>query len=220
MKMNLRTKTTVGTAAFLIMVMLISTVLVSIIINRQNRGASNDLIEKSFTIIKTTLIERQEKLLIDSRQMATINDMGGTLKFVRDFGQNLSMTSRPLRNMSYDIGQIAMAGDLRKALIYNMDGELVSFAVRLEKNAYQLGFVSDRAKGTLIGTTLMEGKQLEVEDWKELKGLQNLNIEMSSGENILRKETVHFEDIRHRLKRRSMEFNIPPREPYPRSGRS
>ncbi len=195
MKMTLRTKTTIGTAAFLIIVMLISTILVSIIINKQNRGASNDLIKKSFTIIRKTLMEKQEKLLIDSRQMATINNVGSSLKFVNDFKSNQAMTAKPLRNMAYDIGQIGRAGKLWKSAIYNMKGELVAFAVHRDGNEYQLGFIPDASKGPLKGAVLKEGGFLEVEDWKDLEGFKDSEIGIKFGNSIPEKEKVIFIDI-------------------------
>ena len=195
MKLRLRTKATLGSAAFLIFVMLISTVLVSIIINRQNRGTSNELIKKSITIIRKTLSEKQEKLLTDSNQMATIKDMGSNLTFVLDFKDNQSMTSKPLRDMAYNIGQIAMAGKLWNAAIYDLEGQLTAFAVRSDDGTYHIGYVIEKSKGTLKGAILEEGKQLETEDWKDLSGFQGLNIALRFGKKAPGKETIFFDDI-------------------------
>ncbi len=199
MKMNLKTKITTGGAAFLIIVMLISTVLVSIIINRQNRKASNDLIQKSFTIIRKTLEESQEKLLTDTRQMSTVNDTGSSLKFVEDFGDNQTMILKPLTTMSNDIGRISMAGDIWKSAIYGLGGELVAFALRGDDGEYKVGFVLDSSKGSLKGAVLREGEQLENEDWKEMSGFQDSRIKARFEGNIPKTEGVVFEDIDNAL---------------------
>ena len=97
--------------------------------------------------------------------------------------------------MSYDIGQIGMAGDLWKTAIYNFNGELIAFAVQQDDGEYRLGFVFDASKGALKGATLKEGKQLETEDWKDLGGFQDSKIKFNFGKNIPQKETILFEDI-------------------------
>ena len=51
MKTSLRTKATIGIAGLLVFLMLICTFTVSIIITKQNREASNELLKKSFTFV-------------------------------------------------------------------------------------------------------------------------------------------------------------------------
>ena len=84
MKMKLKNKLMVGVSTMLIIVMLLSTLVVSIMINKQNREASNDLLKKSFDVIRDAISERQTKLLSYSHQMSTINNMGGKIKYIAE----------------------------------------------------------------------------------------------------------------------------------------
>ena len=73
MKMKLRTKATLGIGALIIFLLLICTFAVSVLVNKQNREVSNELLSKSFTLIDELISNRQKKLMVDSRQIASMN---------------------------------------------------------------------------------------------------------------------------------------------------
>jgi len=73
-KMKLKNKLILMALSMVIFVTVISTMVVSMVLNAQNRTASNDLLKKSFTIIADNISEVTEKLAADSRQMATLNE--------------------------------------------------------------------------------------------------------------------------------------------------
>ena len=104
--LTLKNKLVVGSLTMVILVMAASAAVVSVVINRQNRDASYQNIEKSLNIMKSELSVIQNKLLSDVRQMANINAMGSSIKFILDFKGNEVMTRTPLKKMANDICQI------------------------------------------------------------------------------------------------------------------
>lgn len=192
MKMTLRTKVTLGSTAFLIILAIISTSTVSIIINKQNREASNELIRKSFTLIIEFITNRQEKLLVDSRQMATINDMGATLANVLDNRENfLYVMLKPnYTQMAESLYNISMNADIQKAFIYNLNGELIAFTM-IGKNGSSLGFIHD--KKTIEVANLKPGEKFNYELWQKKDALPN--ITPTFGKEMPTKESVRFKQI-------------------------
>ena len=77
MKKSLKSKILIGVPVIFIAVMLIITVVVSVILSKQNRKTANTLLQNTLNIVRYTISERQEKLLFDSYQMASSGDIGG-----------------------------------------------------------------------------------------------------------------------------------------------
>ncbi len=192
MKMTLKTKVTLGSTAFLIILAVISTITVSIIINRQNREASNELLRKSFSLIIEFITSRQEKLLVDSRQMATINDMGATIANVIDNRESFLyvMLRTNYTQMAESLYNISMNADIQKAFIYNVNGDLMAFTM-IDRNGSSLGFIHDTK--TIEVATLKPGEKFNYELWQKKDALPNVAIKF--GKEIPIKETVRFEQI-------------------------
>ena len=191
-KMTLKSKLLAGSLAMVVLVMLSSAVVVSVVINMQNRAASYQNIEKSMNIIREELSGIQDKLLADARQMANLNEMGSSLKFIQQFKDNKTMIINPLRKMAMGIGQVGMTGNLWKTAIYGIGGELVAFSVHRDGGEVLQGFVPDAAKGITTGAILKEGKKLELKDWKDLGKFQDPRLKLKLGGSIPKKETVFF----------------------------
>ncbi|MDD5205218.1 MAG: hypothetical protein PHS17_07340, partial [Desulfobacterales bacterium] len=116
--MTLKSKLVAGSLGMVVLVMTASAVVVSLVIQKQNRTASYQALDKSLSVLREELSLMQEKLLSDTRQMATINEMGSQLKFIRDFQSNQSMIAEPLRKMTYSVGQVGMTGKMWKNAVY------------------------------------------------------------------------------------------------------
>jgi methyl-accepting chemotaxis protein len=192
MKMKLKTKTTLGSAAFLLILTIISTVTVSIIINKQNLEASHDLLKKSFTLINEFVSERQNKLLIDSRQMATINDMGGTVRTLIDnkktflyvmLRTNYAQIAESLYNNSINT-------NIQKAVIYDMDGNLMAFSMSDDEGSL-LGFIHD--EDNIETAFIKPGENFNYELWKKQASLSNIDSKFVG--DVPTKETIRFENI-------------------------
>ena len=193
---SLKNKLIAGSLAIVILVMLASAVVVSVVINRQNKSASFDNIEKSINIARDELSSMQTKLLSDTNQMAVNNEIGATLQFIMDFQDDVGMIEDPLMKLALGVGQIGRMGNLWKSAVYDLKGRLNIFAVAQGGGDILLGVISDRSKGT-PKVSLMKGGQES--DWRDSGPIQDEIIKAKFDKGIPDKEIVFFNDIGNSL---------------------
>jgi len=110
--------------------MLICTFAVSVLINKQNREASNELLRKSFTLIDELISNRQKKLMIDSRQIASMN-VKNVMDIVNTGKSALYSMLKPVYVKTAEgIYNIAVNADMQKAAMYDINGDLIAFSIR------------------------------------------------------------------------------------------
>ena len=192
MNINLKTKIALGIAASLVIMMLISTVAVSIAVNMQNRETSNESLKKSFSITGEFLSNRQQKLLSDSRQMATINDMGSKVSSLvenRDTFQYNMLRSNYVA-VSGGINSIGQTAGITQAVIYDINGDLLAFTMINQKGT-TIGF--NHKQETIETATLKPGEELSYEHWKEQKSLPDITAKFNG--EIPDQELVRFKNI-------------------------
>jgi PAS domain S-box-containing protein len=197
MKKSLKNKIIIGVPVIFIAVMLVVTVVVSVILSKQNRKAANTLIQNAFSIVRYTISEKQEKLLFDSRQMASIDDMGRKIGYVMESSSYFKYdTLRPTyMRIASVIYSTSTTADVWKANIYNSNGDLMAFTI-IEENGSTLGCVHNRE--TIEIASLKPAEELTDGSWIKQDSLP-AGIEYSFGSAILDKEAIHFEIIDNSL---------------------
>ncbi|SHI80627.1 Methyl-accepting chemotaxis protein [Desulfatibacillum alkenivorans DSM 16219] len=136
--MKLKTKLMLGVPSVLLIVMVVCTILVSLIVYKQQRAASNDSLDKSFKIIRQDITERQEKLAAAARQMATAQDLGIKVQFIQEntdeknsadfslFGsQYRSMFRSEYLTMAESIFEVASSSGVQEVRLYNLEGKFI-----------------------------------------------------------------------------------------------
>jgi len=197
MKKSLKNKIIIGVPVIFIVVMLVVTVIVSVILSKQNRKAANTLIQNTFNIIRHTISERQEKLLFDSRQMASIDNMGRKIKYVTESRSyfkydTLRPTYMKIAGVIYNTGTTA---NIWKAGIYNSGGDLMAFVV-IEESGSTLGCIHNRE--TIETAFLKPDEELIRQSWTKQNSLP-AGIEYNFGGDIPKEELIHFEIIGNSL---------------------
>ena len=129
MRFALRTKIMIGAVAMLLLMVIGSTVAVSLILNKQNRLASYDSIDKSFNIIKDDINRNINKLISDSHQLATINEMGDSVKYLLETGSGFKykLIRQSYEKMAKSFFNVATTANATTAALYGYDGNLISF---------------------------------------------------------------------------------------------
>jgi methyl-accepting chemotaxis protein len=182
-----------------ILVMVASAIVVSMVINKQNKRLSYQGIEKSLDIIREELTLMQGKLISDTRQLGSVNQMGSTLKFISDFENNAQMIIEPLRKMAVDISQIGRTGKLWKAAIYDMKGDLKAFSIQEKVDEQLIGFTVDSSKGAFKGAVQKEDKDLNLEDWQDMPDFKEETVHAEFGKSFPKNETARFQEIGNAL---------------------
>lgn len=88
-KIKLKNKPMLMALSMVIFVSMVSTIMVCIVINKQNRNAFNDLLKRSFNIIFDDISVIKEKLVADSRQIATIHDISSKIKYIAKYNKKV-----------------------------------------------------------------------------------------------------------------------------------
>jgi len=195
-RMKLNAKLVFTSLAIVILVMVVTTIAVSIVINRQNREAAYDRIKTAMNIIRKDLQVKQEKILLDSQQAATVDGMGGKMKFLSDYkeGDVSSITRNTFQEAVSTLFNIASMSDVWELGMYDSDGNLKAFALERGDRTYAIGYFPGTTTKTW-GLSLKRGDQITPDAWKESESPLTMNMKMAYGGKIPKEESVQFEQM-------------------------
>ncbi|MFZ5570534.1 MAG: methyl-accepting chemotaxis protein [Thermodesulfobacteriota bacterium] len=139
--MKVKTKIVLGSLAIAFLITIATTVAAAILIARQNRTAAREQLSHSMRILRRDLTAVGEKLVADTRQMATINNMGSRIQFILEEKQteDSSLVRDSYTETAKDLYRVALPNHIWKAAIYDRDGDLSAFAI-FEGGEALLGF--------------------------------------------------------------------------------
>lgn len=184
---RVRTKIMLGAFFIVLFTMMLSTVIISFIIFGQSRDASFKLLHQSMNIVRDDVISIEKKLLLQSRQAASSNDIGLNIEWLSsssyEDGNSMGMEDT-FKTMMKGIFNIVLAANIWKTTIFTMDGSLVGFVV-VDDLKRTVGF--QRTDDFLIAD-LKEGERIVEELWKKEKEIASLNSRYTgkiSGQEIL-----------------------------------
>ncbi|MBN1983525.1 MAG: methyl-accepting chemotaxis protein [Chitinivibrionales bacterium] len=164
MKLSLKNKIIFGAISMVFFVIFVSTIGMAIIISQQNRKASNVVLKNSFTIIQDEIENIQKKIVADSKQLATADDMGAKIKSTMESSkENYSWSRNAYRKIAQSMFTIATASVVSRIVIYNIDNELVC---GLTKNGSSIGIEFIHKGGDGEVAQLTTGQQLSSEMWR------------------------------------------------------
>lgn len=195
-KMKLRTKLTLGSLAMIVLVMVVSTAAVSFLINKQNKRGSYDQLTKSGNIIRNDLLYRQEKLLKNAHQIATVNKMGTKIAFLHDYKTHevSSMTTTINKEIAKAVYNIVISGELWGAGIYDQDGDLVTFACHHDKSTF-LGYCYYTPRLTIKYVHISKQGKSDMKKWQQASSLPISSIAVKFAEPMPKKEKHIFKKI-------------------------
>lgn len=145
-KWKLGSKITLNTLIMLFMVSFISTIAVSIIIQKQNRVSVRATMDHAVATLRYTVIEKEEMMLSAARQMVDHNNMGETLVFLeeyKDTSYTSGLTQDSFNELLVAAFKTATSRKLWKVAIYDIGGRLLTFAAREGQDGYRIGFLEN-----------------------------------------------------------------------------
>jgi len=175
MRITLKNKLIVFVLTLVLLLMTISTLIASLIISRQNREASYNILRQSLKVISEDLSENRKKLVSYCRYMAAEGDKGSQIKYIMMYKAKPSydMTSESYLRIVQNIYDVALTGGLRKAAVYDIDGDLTAF-VMIENDTAVMGFpnkLTDRIEYKTA--SVKTGEKMKSDTWKSAAGLPN-----------------------------------------------
>ncbi len=188
-----------GSLAMVVVVMTASLVAVFMLLGKQNRQASYDLLGKSLNIVRDDLITRKDEILSQARQLATMNEMGSRLKFLYEYKNDdpdLTVTKTTYNDSAIDFFQIMKRGGLWKSALYDRDGDLRVFALRYPEGGFSIGF-AHYAGGTmeLRSMSLEPGEDPSGREWQRTEAGSDVEIELRMAGILDHAEGAGFEQV-------------------------
>jgi len=194
-RVTLKMKMILGSLGMVVLVMILSTSVVSTIIKRQSRNASNELLEKALTIIRDDLTTKQQNLISFGRQAATADGMDAKVKYVYESkgSTDTGLTRSTYEEMVNVLAQIGMAGQVSSLSIYDIDGDLIAFFAN-RKDGYWAGYRLFGPKQSFRHVRLAAGEQIEPEAW-QTDSLDELKLVTRFSGELPKKEHLFFDTI-------------------------
>jgi len=198
MKIQLKNKITFGALLMLITAMMLCIVVVSIIIKKQNRQASYEILKKSFRLMIDEISEKEKEFVSACRQIAAANDMGTN---VRHIAENKLQFSFLIMRIAYEtvagaVYNIANNINVWKIAVYDAEGDIVAFYIS-EKNESQLGYKHLVPQVTYEIATLKDNEELTESSWKSIDTFTDIASEF--GEALPNQEIIRFEVTENHL---------------------
>lgn len=194
-KMKFRNKMICMAVSMVIFVAILSTIVVCVVINKQNRDLSNNLLKRSFDIIVSNILETNKKLLADLDQMVAISDMPSQVKFIKDWERKfeVSIMVDTYRNLALNITNVGVSGKAWKGAIYDVEGNLITFSIINDEVTF-LGYAHRFPQLTFQTASLKPGEKLTVNSWKKIDTLPAI-IAQKFDKEIPRHKTLIFEKV-------------------------
>lgn len=159
-------KMTIYVSVIVALTIIFSTMIVSFTVNRQNKDASLESLKKSFAVIQRELKDLQDKTLADARQIITAGDVGGKIKFLGEFNDNIKMTRNAYEEMVRKLYSAAVANHIWQVAAYDIKADLKVF-VRIERDYALAGYrYLDEGKTVYNLVRLKPGDQIDGESWE------------------------------------------------------
>jgi methyl-accepting chemotaxis protein len=194
---KLRMKILAGALGLVIMVSLISTLVVSVIVNKQNRASVNLSLEKGLAIVKDDLGQRQEAVLNELEQMTELNKLGENVKFILDYSSNaldtgdssFTMTRDSSERIAFALLQNVMGSGYARMMVYDLHGRLLNFAFRSGDDAITVGYTT---KNDFRITTRKHGSGSDDTVWNKTDALSDSSIALQFNEDAATSEAIRF----------------------------
>jgi len=184
-----------------ILIMISSTVVVSIIVRKQSEQTAHDQIQKALNIVQNDLSDKEEKILKDARQMATVDDLGSSLKFLMDYKSNdqATLTGSTYKTISNNIYQIGMTGGIWKTFVYDLNGDLVSFSVQKDRDSVLMGHTVSGTESSFEYAVLKQGEKIQADSWQKTNQPPDESIEVRFKNQMPKDEKLFFQESGNNL---------------------
>jgi len=195
--MSIKWRFIISMLGMVVFTMLTSIIIVSVIVNRQNKNESNQRLRHAFDIVADDIMLRREKVLSNAMQVTEMNEMGTKICLLQEykFEDDISLTMHTRHQIIADIYNIGVASKSGKIVIYDIEGDIVTFSYFAPKG----GFVGYRQ---ILPANEHGYRKIPVEQKKDLDAVSSMSgrvvkelkeIQAHFEGDIPKKETVRFE---------------------------
>lgn len=159
-------------------VMVVSSLIVSYVIYRQNVNMTNANIVIAVNNIKNKILEVQDDLIIKTDQAIRIFETGENLKFIVEFKEkfDLGMTGTSFSALANATYAMCSGNDINKMAIYDVKGELAAFSKKMENGLMLVGYYYIHPKKGFDYVLLKDKEKYEGNKWQSSEKVSELGI--------------------------------------------
>ncbi len=187
------------------LVMVGSLIVVVTVLSGQNRSTSYGQIQRSVNIVKEELRARQLKLMEAAQQVSKVSGLGSRVRFASELKEQsskeqsdatTSMLHDQYKELTIDLSQLAMTGNIWKIGIYNLMGNLLSFAAQKDGETYTFGYGLDVSSPSAFRLhDQRKGQEIRAVQWKEAKAFSDLHMVVNLGGEVPKKQKMSIEEM-------------------------
>ncbi len=128
-RQKVKSKLILGALGMVLFTMALSIAGATIFIHRQNRQAAAAQLRQAMDIIRDDIQAKSRKLLGDTRQMVSAEDMDANVKYLFEEKESPYLNRNVYREVVGKLSAIAVAGDIWRTVAYDRDGDLIGFVI-------------------------------------------------------------------------------------------
>ncbi len=166
--MKIRNKLMLSALSIIIFLMTLSVTATSVIIYRQNKKNANDVLKQAANVVRENISILADKLLRDTRQMATINNMGSKIKYLSDqkADGDFEFTKSSYIEVIESVYNIGFSSEVWRITIYDKEGDLTAFFLK-NKDTVTIGYPQLGAVPILHVASLKIGAKVDSNLWRK-----------------------------------------------------
>lgn len=195
--MKLKNKLMLGATIIILIVMIVAVLSSSFLINQQNRQAVDGLLDHALNMVKDDLTAKQEKLILNSNQLATLDKLAARIKLLYDSkaDANINLFQIQYNQVTTDIYKTAESNHIERMAIYDVDGDLKCYAFKQDDKTFLIGYNHPVPQLTFYSATVAHGETLAMDSWKEVPSLPNIGFDLKFKGEISNAQKFYFDQI-------------------------
>jgi methyl-accepting chemotaxis protein len=192
--MKLKTKLMGMVLGVVLFIMLCSTVVVYLLLNKQNRQAARDNFINTSNIIKNDLLDLRNKQDRESAKMVRSTKLGDKIKFIFNFSalDQFSLTQGTYNEIVSSLVLATSANDLWQTAIYDKKGKILAYTEINDKNQVLAGYRYKDPDERFAIASIPEGASISDIQFKNNSSMPIQTIEVSFNGPLPQASTSFF----------------------------
>jgi hypothetical protein len=168
--------------------MIVSTVIVSATVNRQNKQACYEAVKKTFTVVQYELDDFGSKLTEDMQQRLVTMELGNKIKYLDMFKDDISVTRSTYEQIARQLHSMVASRQVLQVAVYGLQTDLKAFA-RSEGDRVLVGYrFIENGEPVYVLARPEPGEEIAADGWQQSNTLEkagSLEVEADPEEDSI-----------------------------------
>ncbi len=193
--LKLKSKLILSAFSFVAFVMIVSTIVFFVVINRQKYNEAEKNLKLVGNIIRDDLSDQQKLLRNIGNQLITIERIADKVKFIHKYGRKTPASYKNTYiNLALALLSVVNSGEVWESAIYDKDGKLIAFAKRKGDRETIGGYYYDVPEPVMGLAFVKRGETLNAGIWNESVPKAKIGSPIHFPGDMPQKEKVLFKE--------------------------